>query len=75
MLEKEEEEHQKTRRQELDNGVHPSRTMSPGPARSMGRPSFIKWYEKEEVKSTFTKGALYLQYGKWLKNGELCCKN
>jgi len=49
--------------------------MSPNPAQSMGRPSFIKWHEKEANNHHLQKGVLYLHSGKWLKNGELCWRN
>jgi len=34
----------------------------------MGRPSFIKWHEKEEYKHQLQKGVLYLHAEKWPKN-------
>ena len=44
----------------LDNEVRPTCTTSLGPARSMGRPSFIKWHEKEEYKHQLQKEVLQL---------------
>ena len=50
-----------------DNGVHLIWTTSPGPARSTGRPSFIKWHEKEECTLQLQKGVVYLHTEKWPK--------
>jgi len=55
----------------LDNGVRPTWTTSLGPTRLMGRPSFIKWPEKEEYTHKLQKGVLYLHTEKWPKNAEL----
>ena len=57
----------------LDNGVCPAWTMSPGLARSMGRPSFIKWHEKKRIPSSVTY--LYHPSGKWLRNGDFIWRN
>ena len=59
----------------LDNGVRQIWTTSSGFAQSMGRPSFIKWHEKEEYNHHLQKRVLYLHYGKWPKNAELCWRN